>query len=87
MMLGSDQAKPLMFRGLFARESCYLASGPYFSNRNGRHESVSALEEYPNRPPRNRAMLCSKAQSLFTGSTNPSLPTRSTQTRSRDVST
>ena len=49
--LGSDQAKPLLFQGLFARERCYLALEPHFPYRNGRHKAAPALEEYTNRPP------------------------------------
>ena len=51
MTLGSDQAKPLLFQGLFARERCYLALEPHFPYRNGRHKAAPALEEYTNRPP------------------------------------
>ena len=52
LTLGSDQAKPLLFQGLFARERCYLALEPHFPYRNGRHKAAPALEEYTNRPPR-----------------------------------
>ncbi len=52
LALGSDQAKPLLFQGLFARERCYLALESHFPYRNGRHKAAPALEEYTNRPPR-----------------------------------
>ena len=51
LTLGSDQAKPLLFQGLFARERCYLALEAHFPYRNGRHKAAPALEEYTNRPP------------------------------------
>ncbi len=47
----SDQAKPPLFQGLFARERCYLALEPQFPYRNGRHKAAPVLEEYTNRPP------------------------------------
>jgi hypothetical protein len=52
LTLGSDQSKPLLFQGLFARERCYLALEAHFPYRNGRHKEGPALEEYTNHPPR-----------------------------------
>jgi hypothetical protein len=49
--VGSDQAKPLLFQDLFARERCYLALEPHFPYPNGSHKVAPALEEYTNRPP------------------------------------
>jgi hypothetical protein len=57
------------------RERGNLALEPHFPYRNGRHKAAPALKEYINLRHRKLAMLCSEAQSLFTCSTNPSLPT------------
>jgi hypothetical protein len=46
-----DQAKPLSFQGLFARERCYLALELHFPYRNSRHKAASALEEQTSRSP------------------------------------
>jgi hypothetical protein len=57
LMLGSDQAKSLLFQGLFARERCYLALEPHFPYRNARHKAAPALEDYTNVRHQNLAML------------------------------
>jgi hypothetical protein len=59
LALRSDQATPLLFQSLFARERCYLALEPYFPYRNGRLKAAPVLEEYQTVRHRNGAMVCS----------------------------
>jgi hypothetical protein len=73
MPLRSDQAKPLLFQGLFSRKRCYLALEAHFPiemvaiRRHRFSKSTQAVRH------RNLAMF-SQAQFIFTALTNPSLP-------------
>jgi len=62
LTLGSDQAKPLLFQGLFARERCYLSLGPHFPYQNGRYKAAPAPKSIQTVRHQNLAMLCSEAR-------------------------
>jgi hypothetical protein len=51
---GSDEATPLLFQSLLARERCYLALEPHFHYRNGRQKIAQALEAVHTTDGRNR---------------------------------
>ena len=65
LALGSDQAKPLLFQGLFARERCYLALEAHFPYRNGRHKATRLSKSIQTVRHQNLAMLCFETQFIF----------------------
>ena len=71
-VLGLDQAEPSLSQFWFAKEWCYLALEPHLSDR------ISRPKEHRSRRVNewsHRRCCALKPNSLFTCSTNPSLPT------------
>jgi hypothetical protein len=63
--LGSDQAKSVLFRDLFATGGCYLALQPHFRYRDGRHKDRMALEASITPLRRQDGVLCSEPEFQF----------------------
>ena len=66
LALGSDQAKPLLFQGLFARGRGYLALEPHFLSRNGRPKAATGSRiVYKPSATKTWRLSCSEAQLIL----------------------